>query len=271
MPQTDGFPSGLTLPTETSLQEIPWESNAGSPVVIFTIRKKIIFIFIGNLWGYNKHNDPLQLSFTTVLDLLGTFAFAISGIRLASGKQIDWFGAYIIGLATAIGGGTTRDLLLGVRPFWMLDGNYFLTTGVALLATLLFKEKIFRWRNTLFLFDAVGLGLFTIVGISKSIEAGLPLWVCIVLGAITGSVGGVVRDVLLNEVPLLFRKDIYALACVAGGMVYFICRYFSLPTGVTEMVAALTVILIRVIALKFHIHLPTLKPITPKADRKEET
>jgi uncharacterized membrane protein YeiH len=211
----------------------------------------------------------LQINFTTLLDLLGTFAFAISGIRLASGKQIDWFGAYIIGLVTAIGGGTARDLLLDVTPFWMLDGKYFLTTGVALLATLLFKEKIFRWSNTLFLFDAVGLGLFTIVGISKSIAAGLPFWVCIVMGTITGSVGGVVRDVLLNEVPLLFRKDIYALACIAGGIVYFICTYFDLATGLTELIAALTVIVIRLVALKFHLHLPILKPIKTKQDREE--
>ena len=212
----------------------------------------------------------MQINFTTVLDLLGTFAFAISGIRLASGKQIDWFGAYIIGLVTAIGGGTLRDLLLDVTPFWMLDSKYFLTTGVALLATLLFKEKIFRLGNTLFLFDAIGLGLFTIVGISKSVAAGLPFWVCIVMGAITGSVGGVVRDVLLNEVPLLFRKDIYALACVAGGVVYFICHYFNFPSGIKQLVAALTVIFIRVIALKFHIHLPILKPIADKDDQKED-
>jgi uncharacterized membrane protein YeiH len=211
----------------------------------------------------------LQINFTTLLDLLGTFAFAISGIRLASGKHIDWFGAYIIGLATAIGGGTMRDLLLDVTPFWMSDGKYFLATGVALLATLLFKEKIFRWSNTLLLFDAIGLGLFTIVGISKSLAAGLPFWVCIVMGTITGSVGGVVRDVLLNEVPLLFRKDIYALACVAGGVVYFICNYFNLATGLTELIAALTVIAIRLIALKFHLHLPTLKPIKTKHDGKE--
>lgn len=212
----------------------------------------------------------LQINFTILLDLLGTFAFAISGIRLASGKHIDWFGAYIIGLVTAIGGGTTRDLLLDVTPFWMLNGTYFVTTGVALLATLLFKEKIFRWWNTLFLFDAIGLGLFTIVGISKSVQAGLPFWVCIVMGTITGSVGGVVRDVLLNEVPLLFRKDIYALACVAGGVVYFICFYLHLPTGVTELIAALTVILIRIIAMKFHIHLPVLRSMTSKYGEEEK-
>jgi uncharacterized membrane protein YeiH len=208
----------------------------------------------------------LQPIFTTILDLVGTFAFAVSGIRLAAGKQLDWFGAYIIGLTTAIGGGTARDLLLDVTPFWMLDSKYFLTTGVALLATLLLKEKIFRWRNTLFLFDAIGLGLFTIVGISKSIQAGLPFWLCIVMGTVTGSVGGLMRDVLLNEVPLLLRKDIYALACIAGGVVYYLCIRLGLSPSVTELTAASVVILARVLALNFHIHLPVLKAM----DRETE-
>lgn len=212
----------------------------------------------------------MNFNFTILLDLLGTFAFAISGIRLASGKQMDWFGAYIIGLVTAIGGGTLRDLLLDVTPFWMLEGKYFLTTGVALIATLLFKDKLFKWGSTLFLFDTIGLGLFTIVGITKSIDAGLPFWVCIIMGTITGSVGGVIRDVLLNEVPLLFRKDIYALACVAGGGVYFLCNYLILPTGITETIAALTVIVFRLIAVKYHLHLPQLQPLDSKSkDRKE--
>lgn len=196
-------------------------------------------------------------------DLVGTFAFAISGIKLASGKQVDWLGAYIIGLATAIGGGTIRDLFLGVTPFWMLDSRYFITTGVALLATLLFKEKLFRWKNTLFLFDTIGLGLVTIVGITKSLDANFPFWVCIVMGAITGSVGGVIRDILLNEVPLLLQKDIYALACIAGGVVYFICHYFNLSTGFTELIAAAVVMIVRILAIQFHIHLPVLKSIQP--------
>lgn len=202
-----------------------------------------------------------ETTFTTLLDFLGTFTFAISGIRLASGRQIDWFGAYIIGLVTAIGGGTLRDLLLGVTPFWLLDAKYFLTTGLALFATLLLRDRLFKWGSTLFLFDTIGLGLFTIVGITKSIDAGLPFWACIVMGTITGSVGGVVRDVLLNEVPLLFRKDIYALACVAGGGVYFLCSYLGLPTGITEITAASTVIVLRLIAVKFHVHLPHLQPL----------
>lgn len=208
----------------------------------------------------------MNINFTILLDLIGTFAFAVSGIRLASGKQIDWFGAYIIGLVTAIGGGTTRDLLIGATPFWILDSTYFLTTGFALVVSLLFKEKLFKLGSTLFLFDAIGLGLFTIVGITKSLDAGLPFWVCIIMGTITGSVGGVVRDVLLNEVPLIFRKDIYALACVAGGGVYFMCIYMNLPTGLTEIIAALSVIVFRLIAVKFHIHLPQLQPLKTGSD-----
>lgn len=199
--------------------------------------------------------------FTTVLDVIGTFAFAISGIRMASGKQIDWFGAYMIGLVTAIGGGTARDLLLDVTPFWMLESKYILTTGVALLITLLLKERLFKWGSTLFLFDTVGLGLFTIVGITKSIDAGLPFWVCIIMGAITGSLGGLIRDVILNEVPLILKKDIYALASVAGGIIYFICIHFNFLPAFTELVAASVVIVVRLIAVKFHIHLPKLSSL----------
>lgn len=211
----------------------------------------------------------MELNFTHIIDLIGTFAFAISGIKLASGKQIDWFGAYIIGLVTAIGGGTFRDLLLDVPPFWMLDAKYFLTTGVALLAALIFKEKLLKMGNTLFLFDTIGLGLFTVVGITKSLDAGLPIWVCVVMGTITGTVGGVVRDVLLNQVPLLFRRDIYAMAAVAGGMVYFLCKYVGFPVGLSEIVAAGTVIVLRLISVKFHIHLPQLSAIEASSTKQK--
>ena len=201
----------------------------------------------------------MESGFTILIDFLGCFAFAISGIKLASTRQIDWFGAYVIGLATAIGGGTTRDLLLGIQPFWMSDGKYFLVPVIALAVFLLFKEKVFRWKITLFIFDAIGLGLFTVVGISTSLAAGLPFWVCVVMGTITGSVGGVIRDVLLNEVPLLFRRDIYSLACVIGGLVYLLCMKMPLTKNFTELITVVSVILVRIIAVRFHIHLPQLK------------
>lgn len=180
---------------------------------------------------------------------------------MASGRQIDWFGAYIIGLVTAIGGGTTRDVLLDVSPFWMTHPGYFLTTAVALLAALVFRGKLLKFGSTLFLFDAIGLGLFTVTGISRSLEAGLPFWICMVMGTITGCLGGVARDVLLNKVPLLFQKDIYAMACVAGGGLYYICMVLGLSHGLTQIVAVVGVIVIRLIAVRFHLHLPRLKPM----------
>jgi len=200
------------------------------------------FLFEGNL--------------TTILDLLGTFAFAVSGMRLASGKNIDWFGAYVIGLVTAIGGGTTRDILLDLTPFWMQDVRYLLITGVALLAIILFRDRLFRLGKTLFLFDAIGLGFFTVTGISKSLEAGFPIWVCIIMGTITGCIGGVIRDIIINEVPLLFRKDLYAIACIVGGVVYFIGFQFQAAFPFHTLAAALTVIATRIIAVRFHLQLP---------------
>jgi uncharacterized membrane protein YeiH len=202
--------------------------------------------------------NELITNFTVIIDFLGTFAFAISGIKLASGKNIDLLGAYLIGLVTAIGGGTIRDLLLDVTPFWMLDSRYIIITGIALLAIILLKEKLFKWGNTLFLFDAIGLGLFTIVGISKSYDANLSIWVCILMGTITGCLGGVMRDVLINEVPLLFRKDIYALTCILGGIIYFMCLKLELQGFLPEIIGILTVIAFRIIAVKFHLKLPVL-------------
>ena len=196
------------------------------------------------------------LNINTIFDLLGTFAFAVSGIRLASDKRFDLFGAYVVGLITAIGGGTVRDTLLGVSPFWMHDPSYLIVTGVALLATVVFKSGLFSWGRTLFLFDSIGLGLFTVVGIEKSLAAGYPFWVCIIMGAVTGSVGGVIRDVLINEIPLLFRKDIYALASIAGGLVYFGCLQMEVSASATILLAASTVLIIRIVAVKMNIHLP---------------
>lgn len=203
--------------------------------------------------------DITPISITSILDLLGTFAFAISGIRLASTKNFDWFGAYVVGLVTAIGGGTTRDLLLDVTPFWMEDPKYLVVTGIALLTVILFKSKPFRWDKTLFLFDAIGLGLFTVTGIDKSLELGFPIWVCIIMGTISGSVGGVIRDMIINEIPLLFRKDLYALTSILGGVVYFVAFQFEFLIPFHEIIAAVTIILLRIIAMKFQLQLPKLK------------
>jgi len=199
------------------------------------------------------------MNFINLIDYAGTFAFAISGIRLASAKQFDWFGAYVVGLVTAIGGGTTRDLLLNVAPFWMLQPSYLVVTAFALLSVILLGKYLIRLNNTFFIFDAIGLGLFVVVGIEKTLAAHFPFWVAIVMGMITGSVGGIIRDILINEVPLIFRKDIYALACVVGGLVFFACTKMDISSPITQTLSALSVIITRVVAVKYHISLPVLK------------
>lgn len=193
------------------------------------------------------------------IDHLGTFAFAVSGIRLSASKEFDWFGAYMVGLVTAIGGGTTRDLLLNEIPFWMSQPSYLIVTGVALIFVLLLGKYIVRMHHTLFIFDSIGLGLFVVTGIDKTLASGFPFWVAIIMGMITGSVGGVIRDILINETPLIFRKDFYALACIVGGLVYGLCLYLNANLLLTQILSAGTVILSRIIAVKFHVGLPTLK------------
>lgn len=210
----------------------------------------------------------MGLDFTDVIDYVGTFAFAISGIRLAAAKQFDWFGAYVVGLVTAIGGGTMRDLLLGVTPFWMSQPSYLVVTGVALVFVMMFRKYVVHMNNTIFIFDAIGLSLFVVVGIERSLDAGFPFWVAITMGMITGSIGSVTRDILINELPLIFRKDIYALACVFGGFVYLGCYKLGAGEVFTEVATALSVILVRIVAVKFHISVPVLK-VDDDEDAKE--
>ena len=200
-----------------------------------------------------------MIDFITLCDYLGTFAFAISGIRLASAKKFDWFGAYVVGIVTAVGGGTVRDILLNATPFWMEQPSYLIVSGLALLFVIVFKKYVVHLNNTFFIFDAIGLGLFMAVGLVKTLDFGFPMWVAIVMGTITGSFGGMIRDILINEEPLVFRKDIYALACVIGGIIYQVCLWVDLPSSLSQSAAIITVIIIRILAVKYHISLPVLK------------
>ncbi|PID62586.1 MAG: hypothetical protein CR986_01030 [Ignavibacteriae bacterium] len=193
-----------------------------------------------------------------IINHLGTFAFALSGIRLSSHKNFDWFGAYVVGLITAIGGGTFRDILLDITPFWMESYSYIIITGIALVLFLLFNKPLLNLNKTLFIFDTIGLGLFVVVGIEKTLETGFPFSVAIIMGTITGSLGGVIRDILINETPLIFRKDIYALACIAGGISYLLCYELNLSLNLTQIIASLTVIVIRFVAVKYKIQVPNI-------------
>lgn len=200
-----------------------------------------------------------ESTFIVIIEVLGTIAFAISGIRLAAAKRFDWFGAYVVGLVTAIGGGTVRDVLLGIPVFWMVSWLYVAVTGLSLVAVIVFRQALVKGFRTLFLFDAIGLALFVVVGIEKSIAAGWPMWVAIVMGVITGSFGGITRDILINVEPLFFRKDIYATACLAGGLVYWLVALCGLPVVVPQIACASTVLGLRVAAYHYHWSLPILK------------
>ena len=162
-------------------------------------------------------------------------------------------------MATAIGGGTIRDLMLGVNPFWMTNSSYFICCGLAVLWVFLFGKHLVRQRNTLFLFDTIGLALFNVIGIEKTLNLDFPYWTAITMGSITGAAGGVLRDVFINEIPLIFRKEIYALACVSGGLVYILCHKLGLTPEINALLSIFVVVLIRLLAVKYHWCLPILK------------
>lgn len=206
----------------------------------------------------------MNTTFLFIIEMLGTLAFAISGVRLAAAKQFDWFGAYCVGLVTAIGGGTLRDLLLGLTPFWMLNGVYLGMTAVSLGIVIVFGKYLVRLNNTFFIFDTIGLALFVVVGIEKSLDAGFSYWVAIVMGMTTGIVGSITRDILINEPPLVFRKELYALACVFGGMVYFAAFTLGAGRSTAGILGASTVIVTRLLAVKYQWGLPVLRHIDPE-------
>lgn len=197
-------------------------------------------------------------TFVQMMDFVGTFAFAISGIRLASAKRFDLFGAYVVGVTTAIGGGTFRDLMLGVPPFWMTNSFYLICSALALVWVMVFGKYVIKQQNTWFIFDTIGLALFTVVGLEKTLAHGFPWWTAIIMGTMTGAAGGVLRDVFINEEPLIFRKEIYALACVIGGVAYIICESLGFDYRISSIVCGGMVILIRILAVKYKLTLPIL-------------
>ena len=199
------------------------------------------------------------MSFFFTLDMLGTVAFAISGVLVAMEKRLDLFGILIIALVTAIGGGTLRDLLIGNVPVaWMTHSEYLFAILGAVAFALLFQNQLKYLRKSLFLFDTIGIGLYTLVGIEQGLLAGLNPGVCIILGTLTACFGGVVRDTLCNEIPVIFRKEIYATACIAGGGLYFILREVGVAEVGSYVAGILAVILIRLLAVRFGIALPEI-------------
>jgi uncharacterized membrane protein YeiH len=193
------------------------------------------------------------------IDILGTIAFAISGVLIAINKKMDLFGILIIAFVTAIGGGTLRDLLIGETPVsWMKDITYTYVIIASSVFAIIFKSKINYLRTSLFLFDTIGIGLYTVVGIDKGVNAELHPIICIALGTMTASFGGVIRDILCNEVPVIFRKEIYATACILGGITYFLLKELPIDNNIVFVIAGVVVIVARLLAVKFKIALPTI-------------
>ncbi|NAW51799.1 trimeric intracellular cation channel family protein [Elizabethkingia argentiflava] len=192
-----------------------------------------------------------------IIEMLGTIAFAMSGSFAAMQKKFDPFGVVIIAFITSVGGGTVRDLLLNIHIFWMHD----LTTCSIIFTTsifsMIFKSLEKNFQVTLFIFDSFGLGLFTIIGLQKGLNADLHPIICVVLGTITGCFGGILRDVLLHKVPLIFRKEIYATACIIGGTSFLLLsKYTDLSNAVTKILTILLIVIIRTLAVKYHWEMP---------------
>jgi len=197
--------------------------------------------------------------FYFAIDILGTIAFAISGVLVAMEKKLDLFGVFIIAFVTAVGGGTLRDMLIGSTPVgWMQNSTYvFVILGTVAFA-ILFRNYLKYFRKSLFLFDTIGIGLYTMVGIEKGLNVGLLPIMCIALGTMTASFGGVIRDILCNEIPVIFRKEIYATACILGGASYFLFRQLPIVNEYAYVAAIFIVIGIRLLAVRFHVALPNI-------------
>nr|WP_288210164.1 trimeric intracellular cation channel family protein [uncultured Dysgonomonas sp.] len=200
-----------------------------------------------------------NIQFVDIIEFIGTFAFAISGIRLASAKKFDWFGALVVGLVTAIGGGTLRDLLLGLTPFWLLSSVYLWCTVFALFFVIVFRKFLVKLNNTFFWFDSIGLGLFVVVGSEKAFSLGYEWWVVIIMGTITGVVGGIIRDILINEIPIIFTQELYAVACILGAGLFCFLNYIGVNISVIQIASALFVFVIRIVATRYQWRLPILK------------
>jgi len=199
----------------------------------------------------------MEINLFNILDILGTAAFATSGALSAMNRKLDVFGIFIIAFVTGIGGGTVRDILIGNTPVtWMDNIIYLYLILIVTILTIIFRKKINYLKTSLFLFDTIGLGIFTIIGVETGIQNNLNPIISVTLGVMTGTFGGVIRDILCNEIPVIFRKEIYATACLVGGGVFIILRKLGVEMEIIYIVTSLIVIIIRLVVVKFKISLP---------------
>lgn len=197
------------------------------------------------------------MSFIYALDLIGTFVFAVSGTLTANKQKFDVFGVFVIALVTAVGGGTLRDILIGSQPVgWMRDLNYLIVISCGCIGGIIFKSSIQHLRRTMFLFDTIGIGLFTILGLQKTLDLNISPVIAVLMGSVSAVFGGVIRDVLCNEVPLIFRKEIYATACIFGACLFLLLEHFAVPENVNMLITIFAIIILRTLAVRYHWSLP---------------
>lgn len=199
------------------------------------------------------------MSLIYTIDLLGTMVFAISGAMAAHRKRIDIFGATFTGFVTAIGGGSLRDVFLNLRPVWVEDGNYLLAILAGVLISMVANKQLDRLARTLTFFDAIGIGFFCIVGVQKSLEYGSGEAAAIIFGMFSAVMGGVIRDTVLNETPLIFRKEIYATACLSGALLFVLLQKIGLSNSLNAFISATLVFTIRILAVRYKLTLPTIE------------
>lgn len=198
------------------------------------------------------------MTFFTTLDILGTIAFAISGALSAMNRKLDLFGIFIIGFVTSIGGGTLRDVLIGNTPVsWMQNTSILYIISTVVLLAIIFRNKLDYLKQSLFLFDTIGLGICTIIGVEKGISISLQPIICIALGTMTGCFGGVIRDILCNEIPVIFRKEIYATASIAGGICFLLLYHYRINLDLIYIITIGLIIIIRIIVVRLKISLPS--------------
>jgi uncharacterized membrane protein YeiH len=191
------------------------------------------------------------------LDLFGVAVFAVSGALAAGRKGMDLFGVMVVSAVTAVGGGTLRDVLLDNQPlFWVRDVNYLLVAFVAAALTLAYVRAFRPPRGSLLVADAFGLAVFTFIGAQTAYAAGVSNLIVVLMGTITGAAGGVMRDVLCAEVPLILRREVYATAAIAGATVYVILEEIGAGGPIVAVLPVTTVFLLRLAAIRFDLHVP---------------
>ncbi len=195
------------------------------------------------------------------LELFGTFFFAISGAMAMHDKEHDWFGAGFTGFITAIGGGSLRDMILGSYPLvWIRDINFLYAIFSGVLIALMFFTRLVRLKRTFFLFDTLGISFFTILGVEKALSLGVQPELAAIMGMFTAVMGGVIRDTIANEMPVIFRKEIYATACLAGAVIYLLLDLQTpLDRNINLLVSIAVIIIIRILAVKYNLALPGFK------------